>query len=364
MKLLEYIDKYGDLAFNEESFNMIDAAIFSYLSYVKFDNIIDNNEMSIESAGSLHYKKNNNKIDKELKAIKESTNLLYSIMKTKRYKDCKIMKYVYDESTQFCALSIEFMPKKIFVSFEGSDGSISGWIENFNLSYSFPTISHKEAIKYLERSYTLSSVELYLGGHSKGGNLAQVSGAFSNFLVEHKIKKIYSFDGPGLLDREYKTKKYQKICNKYIHIIPNSSLIGMLLNNSNELVVLSKSIAPNSHDIFTWEIDNCNFSEAKLDSYSKEFRENIFNFLKKYNEKEREDFVHNLSKIFEKSNIISITDFKGNYKKAISVLKSAKDISNENKKFILDFINVFVKAFQRVATNKAKSIIESIKKSN
>ena len=363
MKLLEYIDKYGNLDFNKESFNVIDAAIFSYLSYVKFDNIIDNNKISIEDAGALYNKKSNN-IENNLNAAKESTNLLYNIMKTKRYKDCKLMKYVYDESTQFCALSIEFMPKKIFVSFEGSDGSISGWIENFNLSYSFPTNSHKEAIKYLERYYTFSNVELYLGGHSKGGNLAQVSGAFSNFLIKHKIKRIYSFDGPGLLDREYKSKKYQKICDKYVHIIPNSSLVGMLLYNSNELVVLSKSKAPYSHDIFTWEIDNCEFKKSKLDSYSKEFRKNIFNFLKKYSEEEREDFIYNLSEIFEKSNINFITDLKGNYKKAISVLKSTKNISNENKKFILDFITVFVKAFQGVATNKAKSIIESIKKSN
>ena len=307
-----------------------------------------------------------NKLNKEVIAVREASNLLYHIMNQKRYKDCVLSKYVYEanDRIQFCALSIEFINNNIFVSFEGTDEYFSGWIENFNLSYSFPTISHMHAIYYLNHNYSFKNVKLYVGGHSKGGNLAQVASAYSNFLVRSKIVNIYSFDGPGLLERQFNSSKWKRAVSKYKHIIPNSSIVGILLNNNNDIVVKSTARSPYSHSILTWELSNHGvFEKAKLNEYSKQVKKNIMKWLKKYSEEERKEFVENLDSVLEKSGVKTIVDLKENYKNILKILKETKDITDENKKKILDLVSVFVNAFQEVTINKIKTSLKNIKKS-
>ena len=365
MKLFDYVDKYGDYTFDKFPFNLVDAAIFSYISYCNFHKIVDKDKITIEKAGKKHQTKNKNKLAKEIIAVREGSNLLYHIMDKNRYKNCNLMKYVYqaDDRIQFCALSIEFMKNTVFVSFEGTDEFFSGWIENFNLSYSFPTISHMHAINYLNRNYTFKNVKLYVGGHSKGGNLAQVASTYSNFLVKSKIEKIYSFDGPGLLDKQFNSNKWKRSINKYIHVIPNSSLVGILLNNNKDYVIKSTARSPYSHSILTWEVnEEGEFEKTKLNEYSKEVKKNIMKWVKKYSREEKEEFVKNLDDVLEKSGVKTIVDLKENYRNVLNILKETKDITNENKKRILDLVGVFINAFQEVTINKIKTSIKKIKK--
>ena len=365
MKIFDYVDKYGDYSFETLPFNLVDASIFSYISYCNFHEIVDKKRITIGEAGKKHKIKRQNKLAKEIIAVREASNLLYHIMDKNRYKNCNLMKYVYeaDDRMQFCAVSIEFMKNKVFVSFEGTDEYFSGWIENFNLSHSFPTISQMHAIDYLNHNYLFNSAELYIGGHSKGGNFAQVAGAYSNFFIKRKIKKIYSFDGPGLLDKQYNSSTWKKTIKKYIHVIPNSSLVGILLNNNNDKVIKSTARSPYSHSLLTWEVnEQGEFEETKLNEYSKEVKKNIMKWVKKYSKSEKEDFVNNLDEVLEKSNVKTIVDLKENYKNVLKILKETKDITNDNKKRILDLISVFIDAFQQVTINKIKTSIKKITK--
>ena len=43
MNIIDYIKKYGDYSFKEKSFNEVDNAILSLLSYINFSNIVSNN---------------------------------------------------------------------------------------------------------------------------------------------------------------------------------------------------------------------------------------------------------------------------------------------------------------------------------
>ncbi len=365
MKIFDYIDKYGDYSFETLPFNLVDASIFSYLSYCNFHKVVDKKKVRLEDAAKEHQIKRKKKLAKDIIAVREASEVLYRMMHKNRYKNCLLSKYIYqaDDNIQFCAISIEFMKRNIFVSFEGTDESFSGWIENFNLSHSFPTISHMHALDYLNKNYSFKNVILYLGGHSKGGNLAQVAGAYSNFLIRSKIKKIYSFDGPGLLDKQFNSKKYQKSISKYIHVIPNSSIVGILLNNYNDYIIKSTARSPYSHSILTWEITpEGEFEQSNLNAYSSEVRKNIFKFLKKYSKIERKDLVDNLDKVLEQSKVKTIVDLKENYKNVLKVLRETKDISNENRKIILELISVFIDAFQQVTINKIKTSIKNIKK--
>ena len=96
---------------------------------------------------------------------------------------------------------------------------------------------------------------LYLGGHSKGGNLALYASYFSYKRVKNKIVNVFNFDGPGL-----NIKVNDEITkNKIITIVPSMSIFGMVFNNPLDTYIISSSTKGLlQHDLFSWIIDKNN----------------------------------------------------------------------------------------------------------
>ncbi len=358
MTIYDYIDEYGIYGFDERPFNEVDSAIFSFLSYADFSNIFEKEKMTIQEIGrkhlGLHSKKENNVI-----AVREGNSILMYMKDTKRYRNCLVYNHKYEGTNdiQFGVIAIEYQKNEVYISFEGTDELISGWKENLLLSYQFPTKSHLKAINYLNRNYTFSTKKLIIGGHSKGGNLALVAGAYSNFFVRKKIKMIYNFDGPGLLEKEYYTKPFQSILNKYIQIIPDYSVVGLILENSNVKVVKSNNKTILSHNIYYWEIDNNHFKEGKLSLFSKNLQAEIENWTDKYTQREKQDFIENLEGICQKANIKSLLDFKEKKTKLIDLIYESRDLSENSKKILMDFIGLFLKCLNNTTITEIKRII-------
>ena len=137
MTIYEYIKETGKLSFKEEKINEIDYALFSFLSYADYSKIFKGEERyTIEEIVKMHnqlYPKR----DHSVIAVKEGHKILKEMSKYKRYKDCIIYNhsYIANDRVQFGAISIEYEPNKVFVSFEGTDQTFVGWKENFILSY-------------------------------------------------------------------------------------------------------------------------------------------------------------------------------------------------------------------------------------
>ena len=192
MTVYDYIDKYGIYSFDEKELNEVDSMIFAMLSYADYTEIFDTyKKLTIKEISRMHLGIHTGK-DKNIIAVKEANKLLRYIKDVKRYKDCIISNYEYigNNEVQFGAMTIEYKTNNVYVSFEGTDQLFSGWKENFLLSYEFPTISHRMAIKYLNKHFTFNTKKLIVGGHSKGGNLALVASMYSNIFVRSKIKYI------------------------------------------------------------------------------------------------------------------------------------------------------------------------------
>lgn len=345
MNLFDYIDEYGIYSFDEEPFNEVDSIIFSFLSYVDYGHIVEKEKVRLGDAGRIHFGLHH-KDKHNVFAVKEGTKLLNYLKDTKRFSDCLLFNYVYEANRdiQFCAISIEYQKNKVYVSYEGTNQMISGWKENFLLSYSFPTLSHKRAIEYLNRNYSFGGKKLIVGGHSKGGNLALVASMCSNFLVRGKIEKIYNIDGPGLLDKEYNSHKYERILNRYIQIIPNDSVVGILLNSKNRIVVKSKVGGPLCHDIVYWEVKNNHLVNAKQTTFSKELEVGIKSFLKRHNSIELENAVKNLEKVCYKANVETLIDLKVNSLKMLDLFNASRSIDKKSRKVLYDLFGVIFKA--------------------
>ena len=155
------------------------------------------------------------------------------------------------------------------------------------MSYLPKTAGQCEAVNYLNAISEKTKYDLIVGGHSKGGTLALVSAMELNKLKQNKIIRIYNNDGPGLRKREFESKKYSNIKNKYIHIVPYNSFIGIMLRHSNYRVVDSYRNTVLSHYPISWLVEESQIKEAELKQKSKDLEKNIINWLDNHNDFER-----------------------------------------------------------------------------
>ena len=160
---------------------------------------------------------------------------------------------VTEAEQQFAAMEIVLEDGTSYVSFRGTDDTIIGWKEDFNLSTGVVP-AQKRAIEYLQKISEHTDGMLRVGGHSKGGNLA-IYGSVMCKSAHEKILEIYSNDGPGF-SREFKElPETKEMMPKIIRIIPEYSIIGTLLEHEKEpVIVASSSKGLLQHDAFSWEV--------------------------------------------------------------------------------------------------------------
>jgi hypothetical protein len=170
---------------------------------------------------------------------------------------------------------------------------------------------------------------------------------------------IYNVDGPGLLEKEFNSETYKKILPKYIHFMPEYSIIGLLLNHSNDHVVKANKKGVLAHNVVYWEIDKTKtkFVKAKLDPFSKELDKEISKWQKKYSIEDRKDFVENIDRILEKADVDSILDLKEDGKNVINLIYESKDINNHTKSMLEDFFNIVINCIANIKKEEIKSFI-------
>jgi hypothetical protein len=173
---------------------------------------------------------------------------------------------------------------------------------------------------------------------------------YSNILVRHKIKKIYSFDGPGLRNNELHTWNYRSIRKKFEHIIPDYSIIGLFMRNDGNYRVVKSSVKGLlAHDANNWVVENDHLVNAKLSKSSKKLDKHLKLWLDKYSLEEREFFVHEVFDIFDRLGIKNFVEVKANMgPKMLKILKERKNMDKKAKKMLGDLIlaifqSIFVK---------------------
>lgn len=307
--IMEYVTYYGDKTFDEIPFNDIDALIFTQFCYIELDNFLTPKTMPItieKLSKSYFLKVRQEDMKHRPKFYRETYELFNSLKNTKRYKNIEIHNYqnIIDSEKQFGAMTFRNSKKWAYIAFEGTDTSIIGWKEDFNLSHQFPIPSQQVAINYLENEIKFLDKNIYVGGHSKGGNLSLVSVMKSSSFVRHRVKNIYSFDGPGLREREYHSLAYKRIQNKIKMFVPSESIVGMLLNHDLKYeVVKSSSKGLWQHDPFSWQCFGSVFVKDDLSKKSIIFSKSIKQFLEKMPDEERAQFIEAVFTLLDNAGI-------------------------------------------------------------
>lgn len=338
--LIKYVNINKDKSYKEMEFNEIDAAIYTLLSYLDFTNIVVE-PITVEDA----YQKFSNRFilkDKDI-FMEENKKLFKEMATSKRYKDNILCNYekVVNDSTQFGAISIVADNFK-FVSFEGTCDELVGWEENFKLGYMYPVEAQKRACGYLKKNIRVNDLRVYVGGHSKGGNLAISAAMEQNIINRFKIKCVFNFDGPGFLDKYY--YKTIKIRNKIVNYYPSESIVGMIFNsNGKENVVKSKSFGVFQHDLQSWMWSDKEFVLAKLSNYSKNMHQKIEDILKKFKNYEIERFVSLFFSILYNAGYTLKSELKSiDVNKIKNIIKESNNLSDNDKKLLLEMFKAFV----------------------
>lgn len=341
IKLIDYVKKYGDFSFEDKEFNDVDNLVFCSLIYLDFSNTsINSNIYTLEKIADEYINSYKPSFFNKLGIVSDDVYELLKVVKNKiRYKDIILRDYVYKFSgnMQFCAMTFNISKKLKYICFEGTDTLVSGWKEDFELSCYFPVSSHTEAINYVNKNIELFGPKVIIGGHSKGGNLALISSMFIKWYKKNKIIKIYSNDGPGLRKAEFESKRYKRIKKKFNHIVPENSIVGMLLRTDDYSVVKTCKNNILSHSLSYWLIDEDKISSGILSEKSIKLHDSVIYWLNIHNDYERRIMTEMIFNIFEEAGVKDLTDLK-KMKNLIKVLYNMKNIDSATKELLTNLV--------------------------
>lgn len=295
--LFEYLSWRGDLSLNTVPVTPVDALIFSSLSYLNFEGIVPQDmknpiPLHVAADAFLSLADAQDRV-----RVKSDLQLLRAAADAPRLRNTRLAFYrstfIAEEETQFAAMAFLLDDGTAFLAFRGTDYSLVGWKEDFNMSFQDSVPAQREAAAYVTELATNYPVLLRLGGHSKGGNLAVYAAAKVTPNIQKRILNIYNLDGPGFTETMMNDAGYLAIVPKIQTYIPESSIIGMLLEQRDEYrVIKSRQVGLLQHEPYSWEIRAGDFEYAEEISRGNRFAdEAIANWIRDMTPAEREAFV-------------------------------------------------------------------------
>lgn len=352
--MFDYLDWRGDLSFDESEFNEVDSLILCWLSYVALDGIVpeDCSEISsvtVRETAELFFATHDLEriLNSTVSFTKSSVVLLQKMAETKRFGNVRLTGFVnridFEKEFQFCAMTVMLQKGLSYVVFRGTDDTLVGWKEDFNMSFLPVVPAQSMAYAYLENVANRIWGKLYVGGHSKGGNLAIYAGVRSSYRIRRKILTVYNNDGPGFYDIKNLGNAYEEMLPKIRNYVPESSVIGVLMEHAGEFtVVKSNSKGFFQHDAMSWEILGPHFVELEtLSSASVMFGQVTSNWLKGVTKQERETFVDTLFGILDATKARSIDDLNAEKAKVANrVLKEITGLDKETKTMLAKTLTV------------------------
>ncbi|MBD5477754.1 MAG: DUF2974 domain-containing protein [Lachnospiraceae bacterium] len=362
--IIEYIKEYGDYTFLEKPMNDVDSLALCQFCYLKFDGmvpLVTENRKSV-TMQELMAHEDYEKLYADERFEKNNRALFEAMIHSRRFKTLKMNCYINivetEWETQFSAITFILEDGTMYIAYRGTDETIVGWKEDFNMAFQSPVPGQAYAVKYLNMVTGKLHNQFYLGGHSKGGNLAIYAALNCSEQVRERIVKIYSMDGPGFRREVMEGCQYEQIVDKIVKILPHSSLIGMLFETSPHVkVVESKTFGLLQHDPYTWLIKEDDFVCVKGLYKSRQYSNETLNqWLESLDENQRRIFVDTLYQVVSASKAENLIELSADWKKSMNGMISAlKEVDDETRQALRTIIKaLFDIALERMKPQKSK----------
>lgn len=262
--MMDYIRWRGDLSFEERPFNPVNNLILSTLAYFDLGlalPVVISEPVPLAAVCEKLVKASEHTT--VVKSVADlSVELLAEVAASRRFSPVTISMHreVFSPSQalQFAAFMFS-CPNFDYVAFRGTDSSIVGWRENFEATFTV-TAAMRSAVSFVteavQSALMVDGRDLYVGGHSKGGLLAEYGVAEAPREVRERVARVYSNDGPDMDSRLTKRRLAATLGEKLQCYVPEYSIVGMLQcdDAANRVIVRSSAKGIMQHDSTTWQV--------------------------------------------------------------------------------------------------------------
>lgn len=343
--IFDYL-KWRDLKLEKVEFTEVDNLILSRLAYFPLDNVVENVEITVKEA----YEKYLNVKQKGRILQEEDSQLFPLLANSIRFGELKLTEYVnkidLNNEEQFSAVTILMPNDTFYVSFRGTDNTIVGWKEDFNMSFKELVPAQTTAKEYLNKiAEKYKDKQIIVGGHSKGGNLAVYAAAYCEQKIQDRIIKVYNNDGPGFCDKVVNSEEYNRVLNKVHTYIPKSSIIGRLLNHKEKTTILeSTQTGIMQHDLYTWQLIGGSFIKAELTNSSEFIDKTLTDLLLNVSVEQRSLCIDVLFEVLNATKAETLSEINENkFSNIITMIKTYKNLDEENKEIVTKVLNSLLK---------------------
>lgn len=336
--VLDYLKEYGDCSFREMPMTEVDSLALCQLSYLKFDGMVPGVHENLHSVtlSSLEKREDFDRLFADVRYEEVNRALVAAMLAGKRYRNMKLNCYINiiekEWETQFSAITCILEDGTVYVAYRGTDETIIGWKEDFNMAFLSPVPGQEYSVKYLNTIGSRIKRPFYVGGHSKGGNLAIYSAMNCREEIQERIIKIYSMDGPGFRPEVLERCNYDHIKSRVVKILPHSSLVGMLFESDmNFQVVESRKMGLAQHDPYTWLVEGEHLVRVN-DIYERiKMMDNTLNeWILSLNEEQLKTFVDTLYQVITASQADNLIDFTQDWKKSMNgIIAALKEVDED-----------------------------------
>lgn len=362
--ILDYLKEYGDYSLEEKPFNDVDSLVLCQFVYLKFDGMVPGpgEEPGAVSVQELAVHKDYDHLYADERYRKDNTALFQKVYKSRRFGNMRLWNYVnqvaQDQETQFSAVVFGLSDATTYVAYRGTDESIVGWKEDLNLAFSEPVPGQRMSVSYLEQAAQMIPGDFYVGGHSKGGNLAVYASMNCSAGVRERIGRIYDHDGPGFRPEVRQNSAYEEIADRIHKTVPRSSCVGMLLyTEENYKVVESKTIGLAQHNPYTWLIRGDSFKVVEEIRAGRKFMDQALNeWILSLDQEQMHTFVDTLYHVVQASETDNLIDFTANGLKSIHKIGTAlKEVDRDTADVIVQIMRALFDVLSAHAKEQVKS---------
>ena len=371
-----YMDWRGDLSFSQDEWNEVDSMIFAQMVYVRFENLkhVNWNEGITIASVCKELKKlykikgDKNHFTSQNSLEERSMNVILQMGQINRYKDLLLTDFTsnFNEEAQeqYASITIHIDNRRMMIAFRGTDDSLVGWKEDFNMFFMENVPAQISAMNYVNQVLGRYKKQCVLTGHSKGGNLAVYSAVKANARCKKRVIAVYNHDGPGFLDAMIHDENYQNMLSRITTIIPESSIVGRLLEHQEDYrIVRSSQSGRMQHDATSWEVRGKFFVQSPNTSKSSKLWDAaISSWLRAMPREQLQVTVDTLFSILTAADLETKTDLNKDFLKKLPImLKAMKELDAETREYLTKTVNVFWRESNKtIRTSKKTNELESV----
>ena len=339
--LMDYLVWRGDFGFDPAPWNEADALLMANLSYLDFHGTEDMRGWTLAEAKRLELLRESRVANFEGRKAQ-----FEAMAESHRFGGIRMHHFITltdpEQKLQFSATCYDMPDGTLCVGFRGTDGTLVGWREDFDMSYQAAVPAQVAAVMYLEKAAEMDDRPIRLVGHSKGGNLAAYAAACSAPEVQDRLTEIYSFDGPGMCPEVFQSEGYARVVDRIQSFVPQTSIVGMMMEYHRKYtVVRSDASGITQHDPLTWQVYGPRFETVeKVDANAEMISDTLHDLL---NRTERDERAGMVDAMFNAMEAVLASDARGNRKVTVARLAMAtRNLNPEARRAVVRLVGLLL----------------------